>query len=241
MLMQEFLQCVMEKEGLRLKPIQPSLPIWSTLRSNSIHPNPSQLNPLQPISPDPPRNIHLFETVGICLHRQRMCIEVNSIETPVTGRAATLSSYIKAPSAPLPHPNQLRCAVYFASEGRKKWNDTEEHEDGLWEEEDIARCLNLLRCNSKLTQKVSKRVGWGWFMWGGALHVVSPDLTTSAICHHKSFSQPRLQKGQSWGFWGAFGTFQGTFGALQGTFRALGELLELLRDLPDHILLVTVS
>ena len=68
----------------------------------------------------------------------------------------------------------------------------------------------------------------------GALHVASPDLTASAICHHKSFSQPRLQSSQSL-------DFQKPFGAFQGTFGALGELLELLRDLPDHILLVTVS
>ena len=37
--MREFLQCVMEKEGLRLKPIQPNHPIWS---DPQIEFNPSQ-------------------------------------------------------------------------------------------------------------------------------------------------------------------------------------------------------
>ena len=108
-----------------------------TLRSNSIHPNPSQLNPLQPISPIPPGNIHLFETVVFactdkgCVLRSTPSKHLWQVVLPCPHTSRLLQP-------PLPHPNQLRCAVYFASKGRK------------------------------LKQKVKwQRGGWGWFMRGG--------------------------------------------------------------------------
>ena len=138
-----------------------------TLRSNSIHPNPS----FNSILSD--QYLRFHPETSICLKQLAFaCTDKGYV------LRSTASKHLWHVVLPCPHTSRLlqppfpipiNWAVQFTLQAKarnssKKWNDKEED---MW---GGGHCTLSQIIRMQFTHKVLKRGGWGWFIWGGGGH-----------------------------------------------------------------------